>query len=126
MIKILSTGKNYPHITFSTRIEDDSDNDFTCYIEQVGSGDYVANFETSITIRPIEEGSDFGDATFVNKTNYEMKLYDEMYEKTYTLAPRGGSKIISNATADSYYCIITYTSPNPPPETVDVQAIVMG
>ena len=78
-------------------------------------------------IRPyVEEGSDFGIATFVNKTNYEMKLYDEMYKKTYTLAPRGGSKIISNATTHSYYCIITYTSPNPPPETVDVQAIVMG
>lgn len=127
MIKILSTGLNYPHVTFSIRIENNSDdNNFTCYIEQKGSGDYVANFEKPIEISKTEEGSDFAYATFINETNYEMKLHDDMYDNTYTLAPRGGSKVIVNTTSSSYYCVITYTSPNPPPQTVDVQAIIMG
>ena len=125
MIKILSTGLNYPYVYFSVRIEG-PDYNFTCYIEQNGSGNYVANYNKSITLPQIDPDEyQITYCLFVNETNYEMKIYDEESSTSYTLAP-GGSKFVTNSTSHEEYYTITYTSPNPPPQTVDVQAIIMG
>ena len=124
MIKILSTGKNYPHITFSgTRVKV-ATGTYEYHITQEGSGDYVSNFNEETHI-PASTSSFNTELTVINETNYEMKLHDEMYGATYTLAP-GNRKTFFNGDTREVSLIVTYTSPNPPPQSVDVQAIVMG
>lgn len=125
MIKILSTGLNYPHVNFYTRDDGSADN-FTCYIEQYGSGNYVANCDEHITLYPPDDDESQTYVLFINETNYEMKLHNEQFGDTHTLAPRGGSILMSNPSEEVYHYNITYTSPNPPPQTVNVQAIIMG
>ena len=123
MIKILSTGKNYPHITFSgTRVKV-ATGTYEYHITQEGSGDYVSNFNAEAYI-PASASSFDTELTVINETNYEMKIR-EPNGAIHTLAP-GNRKTFFNGDTREVSLIVTYTSPNPPPQTVDVQAIVMG